>query len=944
MEGEKSIVIHGYYGFNNTGDELILSVIIQELARHIPSCNVKVVSKNPDLTRRVHQVEAVTCLGLKEVASCIRSASLIIMGGGGLFHDYWLRDNAEVFSFPASGLPSYGQIPLLAKLYGKPLIYLALGVGPIHSDEATQFVRFISSIADRITVRDKSSRDLLLALHKRQDIQVAPDPVFAFSIPDKLQCRRALAETSGRSMDPDRLVLGVCLRPWGPDSSEWVQKVAKGISLFLEKTKSLVCFIPFQDIDGSSDVRIAREVAQRIDHREQVIELAWDPRPSTTAMHVGGCDLLLGMRFHSIILSAVAGNPVVALAYDPKIDAVMDMLGQTAHLIPWHDFDPELISRSLVQVTKRREEISAELTLTAKKLAKDASGHFFGLEECVEVEGETPHAVLDPLPEIHDHYSHFLAERQAHYQTQIQLAEERQQLAAEREAHNQSRKDLLAVGNELAQERQQLTAEREAHNQTYERLLTVGDELVQERQQLATERQVHSETLRILREVYASRGWRWLERYRKFKKMVLLGTMSERWNYFQHLVKRFVPNWRRRAPKNAGNHFRVDAYHAEKVMGVQGAGLPIPIRSSKSTTASKEILRSILDSHPHARAIVVYPPTVDWNYPLFQRPHHIALGLAQCERVLLYMSPNLYDNVDGARSIGEALYVVNLPLESFQELPREKTVLYLSWAANYWYSEIIPHRIMIYDYLDTVDLSDSPSQKNVVLHASALKKADIVFTTAKNLYAEAKKVASKVILCPNGAECEHFDRSTYSIPDDLQHVLDLGKPIIGYYGAVASWLDYSLLKTCAVEYPDWEFVLIGLDYDGSLRESGVTAMPNVHYLGSKSYGLLPHYLHGFSVATIPFCVNQTTLSTSPIKLFEYMAGGKPVVTTALPECNGYKSVLWSGDQNAYLENLARALELSKDEAYLSRLKEDARNNSWDKRVRQIVAELSRRSL
>ena len=121
-------------------------------------------------------------------------------------------------------------------------------------------------------------------------------------------------------------------------------------------------------------------------------------------------------------------------------------------------------------------------------------------------------------------------------------------------------------------------------------------------------------------------------------------------------------------------------------------------------------------------------------------------------------------------------------------------------------------------------------------------------------------------------------------------------------------------------------------------------MPNVHYLGHKNYQILPHYLHGFSVATIPFLINQTTVSTNPIKLFEYMAGKKPIVTTALPECQAYKAVLWSQDQNAYLENLGKALKLSQDKAYLSLLKAEARENSWDKRIRQIVNELSLQSL
>jgi hypothetical protein len=420
------------------------------------------------------------------------------------------------------------------------------------------------------------------------------------------------------------------------------------------------------------------------------------------------------------------------------------------------------------------------------------------------------------------------------------------------------------------------------------------------------------------------------------KRIVLHGTASERWNYFKHTVTRSKQVLRGKG----GGRFR----NAKDAESGRFKKLPISVRSSASRQKGKDILGDILDAHATSRGFVVFPPTVDWNYPLFQRPHHIALGLAEHEYVFLYMTPNLYDKIDGAAKIDEAVYVINFPLESFDALPEDKTVLYISWAANYSYAEFIPHSILIYDYLDAIDLSDTPSQEHFVLHTAALKNAEIVLATAQNLYNEVKKLNPHVILCPNGVEYDHFNRDVYSPPADLQNILDRGKPIIGYYGALAKWFDYQLLKICAMEYPEWEFVLIGLDYDGSLKESGVNTLPNVHYLGSKNYQVLPHYLHGFSVATIPFCLNKTTLSANPIKLFEYMAGRKPIVTTALPECKSYGGVLWSHDQTAYLENLERALVLSMDEAYLSLLEAEARENSWDKRVQQIVTELSRYGL
>jgi len=199
-------------------------------------------------------------------------------------------------------------------------------------------------------------------------------------------------------------------------------------------------------------------------------------------------------------------------------------------------------------------------------------------------------------------------------------------------------------------------------------------------------------------------------------------------------------------------------------------------------------------------------------------------------------------------------------------------------------------------------------------------------------------------LCPNGVEYRHFaDFTEGEPPEDIADIAGGDRPIIGYYGALAEWVDYPLIAKSATELSDFEFVFIGPDYDGSIKEHGeVFELPNVRWLGVKEYGELPDYLHHFDVATIPFVVNEVTHSVSPIKLFEYMAGGRPVVTPNLRECAHYEAVQVAVDADDYVEKLRHAaLELRHDQGHQALLRRTARANTWEVRVGTIIDALAR---
>ena len=153
---------------------------------------------------------------------------------------------------------------------------------------------------------------------------------------------------------------------------------------------------------------------------------------------------------------------------------------------------------------------------------------------------------------------------------------------------------------------------------------------------------------------------------------------------------------------------------------------------------------------------------------------------------------------------------------------------------------------------------------------------------------------------------------------------------------MAAWLDYDLLLDAANSRPDYLFVLIGPDYDGSIKRSGILQKKNIYWLGPKPYTELPQYLKYFDVATIPFLLNEITHSTSPLKLFEYMSAGKPIVTTAMNESQRYPVVQVANNSHDFVTKIDHAIELQKDHEYLQELDRLARENTWAKRTEMIL--------
>jgi glycosyltransferase involved in cell wall biosynthesis len=346
------------------------------------------------------------------------------------------------------------------------------------------------------------------------------------------------------------------------------------------------------------------------------------------------------------------------------------------------------------------------------------------------------------------------------------------------------------------------------------------------------------------------------------------------------------------------------------------------------------------DPEKDFRELIIFPPSLDWDVQLFQRPQQLALALAKQGALVFYIQPTPDRKQEPIKQIADGLFLCNVHVDTFR-IFNNPYIYLLTWNSDY--ASRFKNPMIIYDFVDDIDVFYGDKNQIKKGHEYLLKNAKIVLATASKLVEEARHFRNDVIYSPNGVVYDHFAEiaalELVTPPDDLISLLEMQKPIIGYYGALARWFDYELLKRIAMLRPGYLFVLIGPDYDGTLEPAGIFNLKNIFWLGVKKYAELPEYLHFFDVATIPFLVNEITHATSPLKLFEYMAGGKPIVITPMRESMQYEGVLVANGPDEFVEKLDQALLLTKDPQYINQIKKLALDNTWESRAEDIIQKI-----
>jgi glycosyltransferase involved in cell wall biosynthesis len=292
-----------------------------------------------------------------------------------------------------------------------------------------------------------------------------------------------------------------------------------------------------------------------------------------------------------------------------------------------------------------------------------------------------------------------------------------------------------------------------------------------------------------------------------------------------------------------------------------------------------------------------------------------------------------------------ALVVGSTVRAAMSRLGFERPLLYTFVPASAWVADQLGCERVVYHCVDEYSQFAGAGAEIAELEEELIRKSDLVITCSTPLLKSKSRMHPNTVLVRHGVEREHFAQACdpdLPLPAD---VADLPRPILGFYGLVAEWVDLEAMRLCAEANPQGSLVVVGdinnADTEGLAR---LSALPNVHFLGRKKYEELPGYCKAFDVALLPFVKNELTENANPLKLREYLAAGLPVVTTDIPEAAALAKLVPAGIHLAstsaqFVDGVRSALAAG---AGPSRSRSEAMcQESWDAKVEEIETTLLR---
>ncbi|WP_434749167.1 polysaccharide pyruvyl transferase CsaB [Paenibacillus amylolyticus] len=329
----KKLVISGYYGFRNSGDEAVLKSILTALEEESQRSNVTiepiVLSIDPAWTTSMYGVRAVHRMKLKEVREALKESDGLISGGGSLLQD-------------ATGLksiPYYLGVIKLAQWLKKPTFIYAQGIGPVNRKIFNPMIKSVFRSCTYVSVRDEQSADYLRGLGlKWNQIHVVPDPVMGLPLPDTASIdQQPVHSQASADKHAELPVVGVSVRFWEADRKE-LTAIAAGLKKLAAQKAVHLRFMPFHLPDDVQASRFIMELIGDVTSKGSEVSITEDlTDPQQMLEEVSRCDLMIGMRLHSLIYAASQYVPPVGISYDPKIDQFLlrlesDAVGNTSSL------------------------------------------------------------------------------------------------------------------------------------------------------------------------------------------------------------------------------------------------------------------------------------------------------------------------------------------------------------------------------------------------------------------------------------------------------------------------------------------------------------------------------------------------------------------------------------------------------------------------------------
>lgn len=361
MPSSKRILISGYYGLRNTGDEAVLSAIIQGFRARFAGIQITVLSADPEETERTHGVRTVSRMSPTLVRAAIRECDLFISGGGSLLQD--------ATSFKS--LAYYLLVIAEAKRQKRSVMILGQGIGPLRrSLSRTLTARALNGV-DIITVRDSQSADLLRQIGVSGRIEVTADPTLILNPCPPDEAERLMTEAG---INPGEDVTAVSLRGW-PERPGLEEAAGKALAELAERLPSKLLLLAMQWPD---DMTIARHAARAIRPDKVVVQ----PNEWTAEQMLGvlaRCGFVVAMRLHALIFAASAEVPSLGILYDPKVEQFVLMAGQEG--ISLDETLGGLLPERALAAWNRRDSLAENLKNSVPAMKNAADRNFLLAEE-----------------------------------------------------------------------------------------------------------------------------------------------------------------------------------------------------------------------------------------------------------------------------------------------------------------------------------------------------------------------------------------------------------------------------------------------------------------------------------------------------------------------------------------------------------------------------------
>lgn len=528
--------------------------------------------------------------------------------------------------------------------------------------------------------------------------------------------------------------------------------------------------------------------------------------------------------------------------------------------------------------------------------------------------------------------------------------------------------ELVAVLRETENKLKESQEARQAHEeilQAYEKSMRVDEESLRARDEALQALQACVETHKITfdqlklvesqyRQVIDSHSWKLTKPLRVAIRLARHGLTAGD----KRALKNKLRSLYRKLPLPAATKTMLRESYAKVVEA------PISVVKSQILSGNSFELPALRPAQQEkGLADYIFWGVIDWHFR-HQRPQQLAQALAGAKRRVFYISVNLVDdpragfNVEQLDAHGR-LFQINLyakgapviyttaPGVDIADQLKGSIGQVLDWAGTrqivsmiqhpFWYetSLMLPDSELVYDCMDHHEGFGNVSEEVLSIERALMRNADITITTSTWLDEIVSQHTQSRILIRNAGEFGHFATRPADVYVDPEQ-----RKIIGYYGAIAEWFDLDLLESVAKAFPQHCILMIGADTVGA--GARLAHLSNVIFTGEMPYSELPKYLHAFDVCLLPFQVIPLTLATNPVKVYEYLSAGKPVVSVDLPEIKQFENLVRAAATTEdFIKAIAEEIEATDGAEQIIARQNFAKNQTWAHRAEQMIQRIER---